>query len=309
MWYHQKESQWTSARYEMCRNGSHRGLYINYATSLDWLAIIEDLFQTSPRFPSQSLSFWRHEPSMSSAKLVMKHFRYEEAANHITGASAGWHRQVFRRVLWCLQHQTGMCPYARRASDCSLLATTETPRGTLPYSWSWVSSSGVRIEDMATLFAWECGSHLHGPQELEVYLHTTRPEHEAVRMAQVDQRLRAGTALSSGQGQCSCGRTESQGSLQLFTGCSSYWRRVQNLSATWFIAAQHRTHTPMKGRGCCHTKEWWRYDTPKEKNGWHGIQCTDWDCGWFGKVPHVQIGMVDGLERCMPRVQLGLWKV
>jgi hypothetical protein len=52
---------------------------------------------------------------------------------------------------------------------------------------------------MATLFAWECGSHLHGPQELEVYLHTTRPEHEAVRMAQVDQRLRVGTALSSGQ--------------------------------------------------------------------------------------------------------------
>jgi hypothetical protein len=39
------------------------------------------------------------------------------------------------------------------------------------------------------LFAWECGSHLHGPQELEAHIHATGPEHEAAKMAQVDQGL------------------------------------------------------------------------------------------------------------------------
>jgi hypothetical protein len=42
---------------------------------------------------------------------------------------------------------------------------------------------------MATLLAWECDSHLYGPQKLEVHLHTTELEHEAVKMAQVDQGL------------------------------------------------------------------------------------------------------------------------
>jgi hypothetical protein len=23
------------------------------------------------------------------------------------------------------------------------------------------------------------------------------------------------------------------------------------------------------------------------RDGWHGTRCTDWDCGLFGKVPHV----------------------
>jgi hypothetical protein len=31
-----------------------------------------------------------------------------------------------------------------------------------------------------------------------------------------------------------------------------------------------------------------------------------WDCGLIGKVPHVQCGIVDGLERC-PRYGVG-WK-
>jgi hypothetical protein len=30
----------------------------------------------------------------------------------------------------------------------------------------------------------------------------------------------------------------------------------------------------------------------------HGTWCVELDCGWFGKVPHVRTGMVDGLERC-----------
>jgi hypothetical protein len=42
---------------------------------------------------------------------------------------------------------------------------------------------------VVTLFAWECGSHLHGPQELEVYLYLTRFEYEAKKMARVDQGL------------------------------------------------------------------------------------------------------------------------
>jgi hypothetical protein len=30
-----------------------------------------------------------------------------------------------------------------------------------------------------------------------------------------------------------------------------------------------------------------------------GIQCADWECGWFGKVPRVRNGIEDGLERCL----------
>jgi hypothetical protein len=50
---------------------------------------------------------------------------------------------------------------------------------------------------------------------------------------------------------------------------------------------------------------------------WHGTLCTDWDYGLFGKVPHVRIGMVVGLERCpeyelsycgrYPAYGLGMW--
>jgi hypothetical protein len=31
----------------------------------------------------------------------------------------------------------------------------------------------------------------------------------------------------------------------------------------------------------------------------HGTRRTEWDCGLFGKVPHVQIGIVVGLDRCL----------
>jgi hypothetical protein len=73
-----------------------------------------------------------------------------------------------------------------------------------------------------TLFGWECGSDLYGQQELEVNLDTTRPEYEPVKMARVNQRLRDGSALSSGQGECSCRRIESQGSLHIFASCTPY---------------------------------------------------------------------------------------
>jgi hypothetical protein len=41
---------------------------------------------------------------------------------------------------------------------------------------------------------------------------------------------------------------------------------------------------------------------------WHGTWCMDWDCGLFEKVPHVRIGIMVGLERCL-QYGLGLWKV
>jgi hypothetical protein len=39
------------------------------------------------------------------------------------------------------------------------------------------------------LSTWECGSHLYGPQKLEVNLYPIGFEHEAAKVAQVDQRL------------------------------------------------------------------------------------------------------------------------
>jgi hypothetical protein len=51
---------------------------------------------------------------------------------------------------------------------------------------------------------------------------------------------------------------------------------------------------------------------------WKGTSCTDWDGGWFGKVPgvwfglwsvpDVQNGIVDGLEMYLV-YEMGLWMV
>jgi hypothetical protein len=61
---------------------------------------------------------------------------------------------------------------------------------------------------MTTLLAWECGSHLYRSQELEVHLHAIGPEYEVVKMARVEQGLRARGSLSSGQGKCGCRHVE-----------------------------------------------------------------------------------------------------
>jgi hypothetical protein len=45
------------------------------------------------------------------------------------------------------------------------------------------------IKDVASLSMWECGSSLYGPQELEEHLYPIRFEHEAMKVARVDQRL------------------------------------------------------------------------------------------------------------------------
>jgi hypothetical protein len=40
-----------------------------------------------------------------------------------------------------------------------------------------------------TLSVRECGSHLYGPQEFEVYLYPAKSKYEAKKMARVDQGL------------------------------------------------------------------------------------------------------------------------
>jgi hypothetical protein len=85
---------------------------------------------------------------------------------------------------------------------------------------------------MMTLSSWECGSYLYGPQMLEVHLYPTGFEPEVAKVARVDQRLRARSALSPREDKCHCGCTESQGSLQLLAGCTPNWRRVQHPSVT-----------------------------------------------------------------------------
>jgi hypothetical protein len=54
---------------------------------LVWWAIIEGLFQTSPRFQNLPPNCLRRIPSMSVAKIVMMLSDVEQIANHITSAS------------------------------------------------------------------------------------------------------------------------------------------------------------------------------------------------------------------------------
>jgi hypothetical protein len=173
-----------------------------------------------------------------------------------------------------------MCFNARMASDFILLAITETPRRALPYSWPWVSSRGDDIKNMVTLSIWECGSHLYQPQELEVYFYSTRFEHKAKKMAIVDQRLWARSALSPWQGQCGCRCIELQGSLQLPTSYPFDWRRVQHPSVTGFIVVQHHSHTYLEGWDHCSSEEWWGHRPYQMKNarGWSQGCLFSWGC-------------------------------
>jgi hypothetical protein len=57
---------------------------------------------------------------------------------------------------------------------------------------------------MALLSTWECGSYLYEPQKLEVHLYPTRFDHEAAKMARVDQRIQAGSSLSPRKGKHHC---------------------------------------------------------------------------------------------------------
>jgi hypothetical protein len=70
---------------------------------------------------------------------------------------------------------------------------------------------------VASLSTWECGSYLYGSQNREVHIHSTGSEHDAMKMARVDQGLRAGSSLPPMDGKCRCRRVESQGSMQLLT--------------------------------------------------------------------------------------------
>jgi hypothetical protein len=72
MWYHYKESLWITVRWVMSWIGSPQRLWPLCTIFLCWLAIIGDLFRTSPRFQSLSLSYLRRITSMCRAKVVMR---------------------------------------------------------------------------------------------------------------------------------------------------------------------------------------------------------------------------------------------
>jgi hypothetical protein len=151
----------------------------------------------------------KKEISMSRARLVMKlsSFWRNYWPPHLYYSA--WHHQVVRCLLWCFWHWSRRRINARRLSDIIFLEETEAPWRALPYSWSWVSGSSDGVMDVATLSTWECVSYLYGPQKLEVHLYPTRFEHEAAKMARVDQGLQAGSSLSPGKGKRHCIRAES----------------------------------------------------------------------------------------------------
>jgi hypothetical protein len=101
------------------------------------------------------------------------------------------------------------------------------------------SSRGNGIKNMATLSAWECGSHLYGLQELEVYLYPVKSEYEAKKMARIDQGLWARSVVPLGEGECGCWCIESQDSLQLLASHAYYWRGIYNPSVTRVVIIQH----------------------------------------------------------------------
>jgi hypothetical protein len=62
---------------------------------------------------------------------------------------------------------------------------------------------------MTALSTWEYDSYLYGPQKLDVHLYPTGFEYEAVKVAQIDQGLQAGSSLPPEKGKYRCGRVES----------------------------------------------------------------------------------------------------
>jgi hypothetical protein len=62
---------------------------------------------------------------------------------------------------------------------------------------------------VTSLSTWEYSSYIYGSQKLEVHLYPTGFEHEATKMARVDQKLRAGISLSPGKGEHRGGHIES----------------------------------------------------------------------------------------------------
>jgi hypothetical protein len=89
-----------------------------------------------------------------------------------------------------------MCVDAGRKSSGIFVPPVEDSWEELSYSWSGISSRGSCIEDLEALFVWAEVWYLHWPQESQIYIHSVRAEHEAAKMARVDQRLWAGDSLS-----------------------------------------------------------------------------------------------------------------
>ena len=112
--------------------------------------------------------------------------------------------QAILSILWCFVHRTRMFVNVGRESSGILVPTVEDSWEELSYSWSGISSRGSCIEDLETLSLWTEVWYLHGSQESQVYIHSVRAKHEAVKMARVDQRLWARNKLSPRQSKCGC---------------------------------------------------------------------------------------------------------
>jgi hypothetical protein len=96
---------------------------------------------------------------------------------------------------------------------------------------------------VATLSAWECGSHLYGPQKFEVHVYPTRSEREAKKMARTNQGLQVGSALPPGKSKCGGRCVESQGSLQLFASCLFFGKGIYHPSVIEIVSVQHHPDT------------------------------------------------------------------
>ena len=63
----------------------------------------------------------------------------------------------------------GCSTHAEGACDSVCIEAAEASRDEVPHPLSGVGGSGVRPQDLASLFLWGSVYHIHGPQELEVF--------------------------------------------------------------------------------------------------------------------------------------------
>jgi hypothetical protein len=131
--------------------------------------------------------------------------------------------KTLRHLLWCFRNQTWLCAYARQPSNCIRITSTQGSWIELPYPWSWTRNYHSCPEDLETSSDGYEVPYLYWPQKPQIHLHASKSEYEAMTLARTYQRLWFGSTLSSRQGQCHCGCTQSQGTLLLLI-CRSFQR-------------------------------------------------------------------------------------
>jgi hypothetical protein len=149
-------------------------LCIKFVVSLDWLGIIADSYQNSPKSRNLSPSFprggggvcleWRVRIGISNI---------EEVADNNTYIGSTRHHEVFWCPLGDINHKIGLYCYTRQLSGYLCFTTAQTSWRALPNSQSQVSVSYPSLEDLVTLLTGKCGSHLYRPQKIEVHLPST----------------------------------------------------------------------------------------------------------------------------------------